>query len=184
MSTICAVLRLWLSVHWQEIRTVNYWSRKIQKFCLNCLICCVVFRMLWGACNQRSLTDCTVIFHSLADWLGNFLHAVHTVGLFNTVVFWHVMKIEGIIIWLECDCNWFYWTLQGSIVLSLTHTVCSSLQHVLTQLSLLCLHQSLPGDGFQQCPLFLCSHSYQFVTAPQLTHCFSCPAYNILAQTI
>jgi hypothetical protein len=30
------------------------------------------------------------------------------------------------------------------------HTLCSSLQHVLSLLSLLCVHQSLPGNGFQR----------------------------------
>jgi hypothetical protein len=47
----------------------------------------VVFRILWSACNQTLLTDGTVISHSLADWLGNFIRAVHTIGLFSAVVF-------------------------------------------------------------------------------------------------
>jgi hypothetical protein len=38
-------------------------------------------------------------------------------------------------------------------VLSLIHTLSSSLQHVLSLLSLLCLHQLLSGNGFQQQPL-------------------------------
>jgi hypothetical protein len=40
--------------------------------------------------------------------------------------------------------------LQLSIALSLIHTLYNSLQHALCLLSLLCLHQSLPGSGFQR----------------------------------
>jgi hypothetical protein len=36
-------------------------------------------------------------------------------------------------------------------------------------LSVLCLHQSLPGDGSQKCPLLSCSHPYQLATVSQLT---------------
>jgi hypothetical protein len=46
---------------------------------------------------------------------------------------------------------------------------------VLSLLSLLCLHQSLPGDGSQQCPLFPWSRSYLLATVSQLTHCSNCP---------
>jgi hypothetical protein len=49
-------------------------------------------------------------------------------------------------------------------------------------LSLLCLHQSLPGDGSQQRPLLSYSHSYRLATVAQLTHCSNCPAYNISAR--
>jgi hypothetical protein len=48
--------------------------------------------------------------------------------------------------------NCIYWTLsqlEVTIALSLIHTLCSSLQHVLSLLSLLCLHQSLSGNGFR-----------------------------------
>jgi hypothetical protein len=41
--------------------------------------------------------------------------------------------------------NW----VQVRRALSLIHTLCSSLQHVLSLLSLLCLHQALSGSGFQ-----------------------------------
>jgi hypothetical protein len=47
-----------------------------------------------------------------------------------------------------------------------SHTICSSLQHVVSLLNLLCLYQSLPEDGFQQCPLFPCSPSYRLTTVP------------------
>jgi hypothetical protein len=70
-----------------------------------------------------------------------------------------------------------------TIALSLTHTLCSSLQQVLSLLSLLCLHQSLPGDGSQQCPLLPCSSSYRLANVPQLTHCSNSPAYNKPART-
>jgi hypothetical protein len=43
--------------------------------------------------------------------------------------------------------------------------------------------QSMPGDGFQQCPLLKCSGSYGLATVSQLTHCSNCPAYNISART-
>jgi hypothetical protein len=84
--------------------------------------------------------------------------------------------------------NFIYWNLtdpwlQIIITLSLIHTVCSSLQHVLSLLSLLCLHQSLPGDGFQECLLLPCSCSYRLATVPQLTHCSKCPANSISAPT-
>jgi hypothetical protein len=49
-------------------------------------------------------------------------------------------------------------------------SLCSLLQEILSVLSLQCLHQSLPGDGSQQCPLLPCSRSYGLVTVPQLTH--------------
>jgi hypothetical protein len=72
--------------------------------------------------------------------------------------------------------------LQVTVALSLIHSRCRSLQHVLSLLSLLC-HQPLLGGGSQQCPLLPCSRSYRVATVSQLTHCFSCPAYNISAQT-
>jgi hypothetical protein len=37
-------------------------------------------------------------------------------------------------------------------------------------LSLLCLHKSLHGDGYQHYPLFPYSHSYRMETVPQLNH--------------
>jgi hypothetical protein len=37
--------------------------------------------------------------------------------------------------------------LQVTIALSLIHTLCSSLQHILRLFNLLCLYQLLPGDG-------------------------------------
>jgi hypothetical protein len=40
--------------------------------------------------------------------------------------------------------------------------------------ALLCLLQSLADDGSQQCPLLLCSRSYQLATVSQLTHYSSC----------
>jgi hypothetical protein len=48
------------------------------------------------------------------------------------------------------------------------HTLCSALRHMLRLLSLLCLHQSLPGDGSQQCSVLPCSRPYRLVTVPQL----------------
>jgi hypothetical protein len=48
--------------------------------------------------------------------------------------------------------------------------ICSSLQHVPSLLSLLLLHQSLSGDGFQQCPPIPCSHSYRLATAYKSRH--------------
>jgi hypothetical protein len=53
------------------------------------------------------------------------------------------------------------------MALSLIHTHCSLFQHVLILAILLCLHQSLPGDGSQQCPLFPCSRSYRLANVPQ-----------------
>jgi hypothetical protein len=50
----------------------------------------------------------------------------------------------------------------------LIHKLCSSLQHVLSLLSLY-FHQSLPDDGSQQCPMLPCSRSYWLVTVPQLS---------------
>jgi hypothetical protein len=67
-------------------------------------------------------------------------------------------------------------------VLSLIHTLCSSLQHAISLRSLLCLHQSLPAVGYQQCPLLLCSRSYRLATVPQTTKSHICPAYNISAR--
>jgi hypothetical protein len=52
-----------------------------------------------------------------------------------------------------------------SIAISLIHAVFSSLQHALSLLTHLRLHQSLPGDGSQQCPLLRCwrlSHNSMF----------------------
>jgi hypothetical protein len=60
--------------------------------------------------------------------------------------------------------------LQVTIALSLIHTLFSSLLHILSLLSLLCLHQSLPCDGSEQCLLLSCSRSYRLATVPQLTH--------------
>jgi hypothetical protein len=47
--------------------------------------------------------------------------------------------------------NWIYWTLtdHNYSVITNSHTLSSSLQHVLSLLSLLCLHQLVPGSGFQ-----------------------------------
>jgi hypothetical protein len=79
--------------------------------------------------------------------------------------------------------HWFYWTLQLTSAPSLIHTLCSSLQHILSLLSLLCLHQSLSGDdGSQPCPLLACSRCYRLANVPQLTHCSSCPAYKVPAR--
>jgi hypothetical protein len=55
------------------------------------------------------------------------------------------------------------------VTISNYSTIANSLQHVLSVLSLLCLHQSLPGDGSQQCPLLPCSRSYWFATVAQLS---------------
>jgi hypothetical protein len=59
-----------------------------------------------------------------------------------------------------------------------------SLQHVLSLFSMLCLHQSLPGDGSQQCPLLPCSYSYRLANVSELTYCFNCPAYNIWERIV
>jgi hypothetical protein len=72
--------------------------------------------------------------------------------------------------------NTYRLLLQVTITLSLICSRCSSLQYVLSLLILLCLHQSLPGDGYQPCPLFPCSRSYRLVTASKLTHC-QCQSY-------
>jgi hypothetical protein len=120
-------------------------------------------------------------------WTGSMWLRIGTSGgLLWTFGFHEMMEA------LEQLHNW--WLLQkGSapwvselhltIALSLMHTLCCSLQHVVNLLILLCLHESLPADGSQQCPLLPCSHSYQLATVPQLTHSSSCPTYNILAQT-
>jgi hypothetical protein len=55
--------------------------------------------------------------------------------------------------WLQTEFgNGIYELLQNvttrKISLSLIHTFCSSLQHAIYLLSLLCLHQSLSGNGF------------------------------------
>jgi hypothetical protein len=47
---------------------------------------------------------------------------------------------------------------------------------------LICVHQSLSGEAFQQFPLLPCSRSKWLATVSQLTHCSSCRAYNILAR--
>jgi hypothetical protein len=39
---------------------------------------------------------------------------------------------------------------------------------------MLCVRQSLPGDGSQQCPLLPRSHSYRLATVSQLIHCSNC----------
>jgi hypothetical protein len=76
-----------------------------------------------------------------------------------------------------------------TIAPSLIHTHTSSLQHLLSLLSLLCLHQSLPGDRSKQCPLLACSRSYQLASHSQLTHsvgrlnsCRSSPAQSFLTS--
>jgi hypothetical protein len=71
--------------------------------------------------------------------------------------------------------------LPVTVELLLIRTFYSSLQRVLSLLSLLCLHQSLPGDESQQCPLLPCSRSYLSVTVPQVTHC--CQAGDHLTPT-
>jgi hypothetical protein len=59
---------------------------------------------------------------------------------------------------------------------SVSYTLQRSLwpQNAWSLLSLLCLHQSLPGEGSQQCPLLPCSHSYRLATVSQLTQYSSC----------
>jgi hypothetical protein len=42
-------------------------------------------------------------------------------------------------------------TTSNYIAIANSHTHSSSLQHVLSLLSLLCLHQSLSGNGFEGC---------------------------------
>jgi hypothetical protein len=61
---------------------------------------------------------------------------------------WHqlprvLVAIDGV--WIS---KWIYWTLllQVTIELSLIHTLCSSLELVLSLRGRLCLQQSLPGD--------------------------------------
>jgi hypothetical protein len=50
--------------------------------------------------------------------------------------------------------------LQLTIALSLIHTLYNSLEHALSVLSLLCLHQSLSGNSFQhRCYLRFCVHA-------------------------
>jgi hypothetical protein len=53
--------------------------------------------------------------------------------------------------------------------MALIHALCSSLQHVLSLLSLPCLHQSLPGDGSRQRPLFPWSDSSRLTNVSQWT---------------
>jgi hypothetical protein len=48
----------------------------------------------------------------------------------------------------------------------LIRTLCSSLQHVLRLLSLLCLHQSLSGNGFQR-------RTFPLLLVPELSPCLS-----------
>jgi hypothetical protein len=60
-------------------------------------------------------------------------------------------------------------------------SLCSSLEHVLGLLILLCLHQSLSGDRSQQWAVLPCSLSYRLATVPQITPCSNCPAYNVSA---
>jgi hypothetical protein len=45
---------------------------------------------------------------------------------------------------------------------------------MLSLLNLLCFHQSLPGNGSQQCPLLPSSRPYRLVTVSQLTHYANC----------
>jgi hypothetical protein len=73
------------------------------------------------------------------------------------------VTIDGV--WIG---NWIYWPLTDrnyvTIALSLIHTLYSSLQHVL--LSLLCLHQSLPGNSFQR-------WTFPLLWVPELSLCLS-----------
>jgi hypothetical protein len=54
------------------------------------------------------------------------------------------------------------------MALSLFHTFCSSLQLILSLLSLLCLHQSLSGNGFQW-------RIFPLRRFPEISPCLSCP---------
>jgi hypothetical protein len=51
-----------------------------------------------------------------------------------------------------------------TITWSLIHTLCILLQHALGLICLLCLHQSLPGDGSQPYPMIPCSLSCRLAT--------------------
>jgi hypothetical protein len=55
--------------------------------------------------------------------------------------------------------------LQVTVALSLIHALFSPLEHVLSLLSLLCLHQSLSGDGSQQCLLLPCLPPGDYLTS-------------------
>jgi hypothetical protein len=70
--------------------------------------------------------------------------------------------------------DWIYWPLTGRNYKQLRqfHWVTHSKDHC--NHSLLCLHQLLPGDDSQQCPLFSCSRSYRLATVSQRTPCSSC----------
>jgi hypothetical protein len=63
------------------------------------------------------------------------------------------------------------YTQLVTIALLLIHTLCNSLQHALSLLSLLCLHQSLSDNGFQRLgpSTSPCSLHYWLATVSQLT---------------
>jgi hypothetical protein len=67
----------------------------------------------------------------------------------------------------------FDFPVQVTETLSLIHTLCSSLQHVLSLLSLLSLHLSLLGNGFKR-------RMFQFLWVPELLPCLS---YQLLTVT-
>jgi hypothetical protein len=66
----------------------------------------------------------------------------------------------------------------------LIHTLYSLLQHLLSLLGLPCLHQSLPADGSQQCPLLPRSRSYRAPTVySQLSVAAKCPRLKHLGMS-
>jgi hypothetical protein len=81
--------------------------------------------------------------------------------------------VVGFIEHLQIVTKNIYSAITNSHKHTHTHTYCSSLPQVLSFVSLLYtyLHQSLPDDVSQQCPLNPCSGSYRLTTVPQLTPC-------------
>jgi hypothetical protein len=82
-------------------------------------------------------------------------------------------------VWMTTDGVWIgnliCWQvqLQVTIALSLIHTLYNSLQHILSILSLLCLHQSLPDNGFQR-------HMFPVFWVLELSPCLS---FQLLTAT-
>jgi hypothetical protein len=88
-------------------------------------------------------------------------------------------------VWKSWYCHAYDWLYTGFGLVNVEHlctqlvitkrycyfTLCNSLHYCahVSLLSLLCLHQSLPGVGVQQCSLLPCSRFYQLSTVSQLT---------------
>jgi hypothetical protein len=71
--------------------------------------------------------------------------------------------------------------LQVSTAVSLIHTLCSSLQHERSNLSLPCLDHLVSDIGFQ-CLTFLSIHDHSFTSSLAVTYLTAAPDLNYLAS--